>query len=46
MPDLDGVFKFGADVGDSVRVIDFNHRTARVTGFALVKYRGGSGTTL
>jgi hypothetical protein len=45
MPDLDGVFKFGADVGDSVLVIDLSQRTARETGFAPDKCRGGSGTT-
>jgi hypothetical protein len=34
----------GAEVGDSVLVIDFNQRTARETGFAPLKCRGGSGT--
>ena len=32
MPCFEGVVRFGAEVGDSVRVIDFNQRTARETG--------------
>jgi len=45
MPSLEGVTRFGAVVGVSLRVIDFSQRTARETGFAPERWRGGSATT-